>query len=130
MVSSKSISASQRLKCSSDIFFHLGILLRNSVVATVEVCLVSEVVARRCENKKGFLKNFTNFTGKHLSQSLFLIKLHVSGLQHYLKRESGTGVFLWNYEIFKSTIFYRTPQVAASISVELFIIFFAFKECP
>ena len=124
MVSSKSISASQRLKCSSDIFFQLGILLRNSVVATVEVCLVSEVVARRCENKKGFLKNFTNFTGKHLSQSLFLIKLHVSGLQHYLKRESG------NYEIFKSTIFYRTPQVAASISVELFIIFFAFKECP
>ena len=30
MVSSKEISASQRLKCSLDIFFMLGILLRNS----------------------------------------------------------------------------------------------------
>ena len=30
MISSKDISASQRLKCSLDIFFMLGILLRNS----------------------------------------------------------------------------------------------------
>ena len=40
MFSSKDISASQRLKCSLDIFFLLRILLRNSVVAAVEVCLV------------------------------------------------------------------------------------------
>ena len=31
IISSKDISASQRLKCSLDIFFMLGILLRNSV---------------------------------------------------------------------------------------------------
>ena len=31
-----------------------------------------------CE--KGVLKNFTKFTGKHLYQSLFLIKLQASGL--------------------------------------------------
>ena len=30
MISSKGISASQRLECSLDIFFMLGILLRNS----------------------------------------------------------------------------------------------------
>ena len=37
MISSKGISASQRLKCSLDIFFMLKILLRNSVVAAEEV---------------------------------------------------------------------------------------------
>ena len=38
--------------------------------------------------KKGVLKNFAKFTGKHLCQSLFFNK--VAGK----KRESGTGVFL------------------------------------
>ena len=35
---------------------------------------------------KGVLRNVTKFTGKHLCQT--------SGLQLYLKRDSGTGVFL------------------------------------
>ena len=35
MISSEGIFASQRLKCSLDILFMLGILLRNSVVAAV-----------------------------------------------------------------------------------------------
>ena len=30
---------------------------------------------RKCSAKKGVLKNFTKFTGKHLCQSLFLIRL-------------------------------------------------------
>ena len=30
---------------------------------------------RRCSVKKGVLRNFVKFTGKHLCQSLFLIKL-------------------------------------------------------
>ena len=40
MILSKDISASQNLKYSLDIFFLLGILQTNSVVATVEVHLV------------------------------------------------------------------------------------------
>ena len=40
MISSKDISASQRLKYSLDIFFLLGILQTNSIVAAVEVYLV------------------------------------------------------------------------------------------
>ena len=40
MNSSKDISASQRLTCFLDIFFLLGILKTNSVVAAVEVHLV------------------------------------------------------------------------------------------
>ena len=31
-----------------------------------------------------------------------------------LKKDSNTGAFLWNLEIFKSNFFYRTPLVAAS----------------
>ena len=44
--------------------------------------------------KKGVLRNFANFTGKHLCESLFLIKLEARGLQLYLKRDPGTIVFL------------------------------------
>ena len=55
MISSEDVSASQRLKCSLDIFFLLGISLINSVVATVAVLY-----------KKGVLKNFSDLTGKYL----------------------------------------------------------------
>ena len=57
---------------------------------------------QRCSMKKGILRNFTKFTGKHLCQSLFFHKL-------YQKRGSGTGVFLWNLLNFKEHLFYRTP---------------------
>ena len=45
--------------------------------------------------KKGVLRNFGKFTGKHLRQSLFFNKV------------AGTA------EISKNTFFYRTPLVAA-----------------
>ena len=35
----------------------------------------TEPVARRCSVKEIVLKNFTNFSGKNLCRSLFLIKL-------------------------------------------------------
>ena len=64
--------------------------------------------------KKVVLMNFANFTGKHLCESLFLIKLEAWGLQLYLKRDP---VQLFSYEfceISKNTFFKRTPPVAAS----------------
>ena len=46
-----------------------------------------------CE--KNVLKNFAEFTGKHLCQSLFLNKdADLSLQQIYEKRDSETGVFL------------------------------------
>ena len=52
--------------------------------------------AQRCSVKKGVLRNFAKFTGKHLCQSLFFNK--VAGLSlmpaTLLKRDPGTGVFL------------------------------------
>ena len=43
--------------------------------------------------KIGILKNVINLTGKHLSCSLFLIKLKVFKLVTLLKRDSNTGAF-------------------------------------
>ena len=51
------------------------------------------------------LKSFGNFTGKHLSWSLFLKNLLAEGLQLYQKNPSNTGVFREVCEIFKSTFF-------------------------
>ena len=45
-----------------------------------------------CE--KGVLTNFGKFTGKHLCQSLFFNKIAGGRLQIYLKRDSGSAVFL------------------------------------
>ena len=53
--------------------------------------------------KKGVLGNFTKFTGEHLCQSLFLIKLLAQ-------------VFSCEFcEISKNTLLHRTPLVAASV---------------
>ena len=53
------------------------------------------------------LKNFPNFTGKHMSWKLFLIK-----------NEALTQVFFCEiWDIFKNTSFYKTPPVAASATI-------------
>ena len=50
---------------------------------------------RGVENdQKGVLRNFTKFTGKHLCQGLFFNKSYYQKINLYLKRDSGTGVFL------------------------------------
>ena len=51
--------------------------------------------------RKGVLGNFTKFTRKHLCKSLRPATL--------LKRDSGTGVFLWILGNFSEHLFYRTP---------------------
>ena len=49
-----------------------------------------------CSVEKGILKNFANFTRKNLCQSLFINKVSFNvRIVLYLKRDSGTGVFLW-----------------------------------
>ena len=59
--------------------------------------------------KKGVLRSFTKFTGKHLCQSLFFNK--VAG---FIKKETLAQVFSCEfYEISKNTFFYRTSPVAA-----------------
>ena len=55
-----------------------------------------------CSIKKGVLENFAKFTEKHMCQSSIFknetleqaFSFDSTGLQHFLKRDSGTGVFL------------------------------------
>ena len=46
--------------------------------------------------KIGLLKKFTNFTEKHLCWSLTLVNLQAWFTATLLKRDSDTGIFLWN----------------------------------
>ena len=65
-------------------------------VFRLEISLTGDLRSnhRRCSVKKGFLRNFVKFTGKTCARVSFLLKLQASDLQLYLKRDSGTGVFL------------------------------------
>ena len=74
----------------------------------------------RAQNRRGqkqpfadVLKNFANFTGKHLFWILFLIKLQAFKPAALLKRDSNTGVFLWNLRNFSEQLFYGTPPMTA-----------------
>ena len=65
--------------------------------------------------KKGVLRNFAKFTGKHLCQSLFFDK--VAGLRPatLLKKETQAQMLSCEVcKIFKNTFSYRTPPVAGS----------------
>ena len=62
--------------------------------------------------KKDVLKNFSKFSGKHLSQSLFFNKKETL---FFIKKETLKQVFSCEIcEISKNTFSYRTPPVAAS----------------
>ena len=63
--------------------------------------------------KKGVLRNFAKFTGKHLRQSLWAC--------NFIKKDSLTQVFSCEFcEISKNRIFYRTPQVAVFLFLRHF----------
>ena len=71
-------------------------------------------------NKIGVLKNFAKFTGKHLCQGLFLIKLQAEAY-NFIKKETLAQVFSCEFcEISKNTFFYRTPLVATSVLTKHF----------
>ena len=62
---------------------------------------------------RGLLKNLVKFTGKHLRQSLFLIKLQ-AWPANLLKRDSNKGVSCEFCEIFKNTSFAEPLWATAS----------------
>ena len=56
----------------------------------------------------GVLKNFANFTGKRLCWSLFFKELQAFRPATLLKRNSYTGVFLWNLRNSEEHLFRKT----------------------
>ena len=64
--------------------------------------------------KKGVLRNFAKFLGKHLYQSLFFIEV-AGGACNFTKKDTLAQVFSCEFcETFKSIFSYWTPPVAAS----------------
>ena len=78
--------------------------------------------------KIGVLKNFANFTGKHLCWSLFLINLQAKAL-NFIKKRLQPGVFCEICEIFQNIFFYRTPPVAASV-MHIFTPSYPYNQLP
>ena len=59
--------------------------------------------------KKGVLRNFAKYTGKHLCQSLLFEACN------FIKKETLAKVFFWEFcKISKNTFSYKTPSVAAA----------------
>ena len=66
--------------------------------------------------KKGVLRTFAKFTGKHLCQCLFLMKLQAKAC-NFIKKETLAQVFSCEFwESFKNTFSYRTALSTFSYS--------------
>ena len=88
---------------------------------------LSEVVTRpEVFCKKGVLKNFAKFTGKHLHQNLFFSKVADLRSATLLKKRVCEVFPCEFYEIFKNIFFYRTLPLTIS---ELRQIIFEKKRC-
>ena len=70
----------------------------------------------------GVLKNFANFTGKHLCWSLFFTKLQAFRPATLLKIDSYTSVFLWNLRNSEEHLFWRTSE-RLLLCIDYFIIY-------
>ena len=68
-----------------------------------------------CFVKKGVLKNFANFTGKHLRYSLFLIKRQDFWIATLLKRDSNTGVFLREHSETSKNAYFEVQTIENEI---------------
>ena len=74
---------------------------------------------RRCSLKKGILKNFAKFTGKHLCRSFFY------------QRDSDTGVFSWILRSFQEHLFYITApsNYVCLLKRELHALMLSYEFC-
>ena len=67
-------------------------------------------------------KNFASFTGKYLCWSLFFTKLQAFRPATLLKRDSYTGVFLWNLRNSEEHLFRKTSE-RLLLCIDYFIIY-------
>ena len=65
---------------------------------------------RRCSIKKGVLRNFAKFTGKHLCQSLFLNKVEGLRPSTFLKKRLRHRCFPVNFPKFLRTPFLQNTS--------------------
>ena len=103
--------------CVLDFFFFSFLDIFKNVVVYIECSLYRS--SRSQMFFKTGLKNFANFTGKHLYWSLFLIKLEALRPSTLLKRDSNTGVFLFNLRNFLKHLFLQYTSAGCSFYTRL-----------
>ena len=79
---------------------------------------------RRCSGKKVFLQILQNSQESTCPKVSFLIKLQVLGLQLHLKRDSGTGVFLWILRNFKERLSLQNTTSGCFWAIHVTVIIF------
>ena len=109
-------SRSFQEKISTATYFLISYMLLSYIKETycywkIEKMQIPKTVFRsshqRCYVRKGVLRNFTKFTGKHLYQSIFFNK--VGGLRH---AKHAKQAILWSTP---STLFYEVRQTPHSM---------------
>ena len=75
---------------------------------------------QRCPLKKVFLEISQNSKENTCARASFLIKLQVAPA-NLLKRDSGTGIFVWILRNFKEYLFHRRPDDCFWITKFLFL---------
>ena len=90
------------------------------IIVIRKLIFASEAVARRCSVKKGVLRNFTKFTGKHLCQSLFFNKVAGVTLVTLLKKRLWHRCFPVNVVKFLRTPFlHNTSGRRCSVNINI-----------
>ena len=83
-------------------------------VEYISVCLQKQLPQVLCK-KKVILKNFANFTEKHLCWSLFFNRVAALKVYYFTEKETPLQLLSWEYrKFFKNSILFGTPPVAAS----------------
>ena len=95
---------------SKNIFPEYKSLVSKTIKFYKKIVMISRSNHQRCSIKKGVLRNFVKFSGKHLCQSLFMPQAC-----NFIKKESLAQVFSCEFfEIFKSTFFTEHLRATAS----------------
>ena len=79
------------------------------IVFTITIQMTTRSSHQRCSVRKGVLRNFAKFTGKHLSQVLFYNKVADLEPATLLKKRLLHWCFPMNFAKFLRTPFHRKP---------------------
>ena len=91
------------------------------IVFAIAIQIAPRSSHQRWSVKKGVLRNFGNFTGKHLCQSLFYNKSAGPKPATLLKKRLWNRCFPMNFAKFLRTPFHRTPLSDCFSTIQQFL---------
>ena len=91
------------------------------MVFAITIQMTTRSSHQRCSARKGVLRNFSKFTGKHLCQVLFYNKVAGPEPATLLKMRLWHRCFPINFAKFLRTPFHRTPLNDCSSTIQHFL---------